>query len=80
MYGIGGKVYPYVLKDITITFPDSEPPDHQETLDRIIVLKDSSTTAEERRDLFKVSSVIGMDILRNYTISFQGGNEALLYA
>jgi hypothetical protein len=76
--GIGGKVNVYWLKGITITFPTSDPANHQETIERAIVFRDFSRSEEERRDLFKIPSVIGMDILRKYNITFQG-NEAILY-
>ena len=69
----------YWLKGITITFPTSDPADHQETLEKVIVFRDFSRSEEERRDLFKVPSVIGMDILSKYGITFQG-SEVILYA
>lgn len=76
--GIGGRVNSYYLKDVTITFGDSEPLDHQETLDKILVLRDFSQSEEQRRDLFKIPSVIGMDILRKYTIMFLGEEVELV--
>lgn len=78
LFGIGGKVQPYLLKDITITFKASEPPEHQESIDSAFVFKDLSKSEAERNDLFTMPSVIGMDILKRYQLIFQG-DEALFY-
>jgi len=79
VYGIGGKVEAYLLKGITITFRSSDPANHQETLKEAFVFRDYSRNEEERRDLYRISSVIGMDMLRKYNISFEG-DEAILFA
>ena len=70
--GIGGTRTIYWLKGVTITFADSDPPNHEEVLDRVAVFKTRTKNAVREAELHALPSLLGIDVLRKYTITFPG--------
>lgn len=67
-YG-GTAIDARILKGVTITFT-SEPPEHQESTDRIWALRLARDNKKERREVSKAPSVLGIDVLQRFRISF----------
>ena len=70
--GIGGSRTAYWLKGVTIGFASSEPANYEESLDRILVFRTWARTEKRKFELFRLPSVIGIDILAKYRITFPG--------
>lgn len=69
--GIGCKaVKSYVLRDVLLVFRISGSTYHIERLPLVTVLKHEPQNAEERRIVDQLPSLLGVDILKNYTVRF----------
>ena len=68
--GVGGRSNAYHLNGVTITFPSSDPQNHIERLERICVLRHVARTEMQRISVDSIPSVLGLDVLKKYRISF----------
>ena len=71
MLGIGGTVDTYILKDAKLIFHKADKKTHQETLDRICILKHA--TLNER--ILRIPSILGRDILNKHALIYDKRQE-----
>lgn len=69
MLGIGGEVDAYLLPDCMLVF-EFDNSAFVEYLDDIMVIRSDWRTEEERRKVKQVPSLLGLDVLENYSVSF----------
>jgi hypothetical protein len=68
--GISGKSRGWYLQGITITFATMEGSTYQESLASILVSKHVARTEERRKQINRIPSLLGLDVLRNSRITF----------
>jgi hypothetical protein len=71
MLGIGGTVDTYILKDAKLTFHRADKKTHQETLERICILKH----AKLNERIMRIPSILGRDILNKHALIYDKRQE-----
>jgi hypothetical protein len=71
MLGIGGTVDTFILKDIKLIFHKEDKKTHEETLERICVLKHPQLN--ER--ILRIPSILGRDILNKHSLIYDKRKE-----
>ncbi len=71
MLGIGGTVDTYNLKDVKFTFNQGRRKTHEETLEKICVVKHPQLN--ER--ILRIPSILGRDILNHYALIYDKREE-----
>lgn len=66
----GGELTTYKLPNSKLIFTTGKDREFSEELENGLVLKHEFTSEKQRRDIFTFSSLLGMDILKKYTIRF----------
>lgn len=67
--GVGGIVDGYLLHECMLVFQFSQCA-HIEYLNNILVLKHNPQTEEEKRKVQSIPSLLGVDVLKSYTVRF----------
>ena len=65
--GIGGRVRSYVISDVTIAFPESEPVNHQEHVDLIMATR-HAIPKKRRESIEAIPSVSGIHVLKKFNL------------
>ncbi len=77
-YGIGGTdVQSFSLPNCRLSFTDKMGRKHPEDLENVIVLQHKLETERDKETLGKFPSLLGLDILRKYKITFTNFNVTL---
>ena len=74
--GVGGLVDAYLLPECMVLF-NFENSALAEYLNTILVLKHDPKTPEEERNVLEVPSLMGLDILKKYTVRFTNSSVIL---
>ena len=71
MLGIGGTVDTYNLKDVKLFFHKEDKKTHEETLEKICILKH----AELNEKILRIPSILGRDILNKHSLIYDKRQE-----
>jgi hypothetical protein len=70
-FGVGGTgVKSYEMADCKLLFTDADEKLYPEELDYVVVNEHTFRSEEEEKQMMAFNSLLGLDILKHYTISF----------
>jgi hypothetical protein len=70
-YGVGGTgLTSYVLPDCKLLFTDDHEKPYIEELDYVVVNEHIFRSEDEKKQMMVFNSILGLDILKHFTISF----------
>ncbi|MGA2628310.1 MAG: aspartyl protease family protein [Candidatus Bathyarchaeia archaeon] len=76
--GIGGDIDAYILPHCWIIFEFSkENSTHIEYLDNVVIMKHKQHTNADHQRVRAIPSLLGLDVLRKYTVSFSNNHVIL---
>ena len=71
MLGIGGTIDTYILKDAKLTFRKEDKKIHEESFERLCILKH----AQLNEKILRIPSILGRDILNRYALVYDKRQE-----